>query len=148
MGANSPKPLDSNNNLLRKLVTLFGGSPKPADGSNILLQKILRATEAADSGVETLTYAASVELDFGTSEDKTINLSGDVVFTTADLGEARAVSIRVIADGSTRNLSFPAGWTFLGTAPADIAAGKTGILSLKSYGTTDSDVVAAWGVED
>lgn len=147
MSANSPKPGDSNVNLLEKLLRVFGGSPQPADGANILLQKILRAAEAADSNVETLTYAASVELDFGTAEDKTLALTGDVTFTSANLEAGREISVRIVADGSTRALAFPAGWVFLGSAPSDIAAGKTGILSLKAYGSADSDVVAAYSVE-
>jgi hypothetical protein len=147
MSQNSPKPGDTDNNLLWKLLNVFGGSPKPADGSNILLQKLVRAAEAAQAGIEALTYAASVQVDFGTAEDKTITLSGDLALTSAGLEAGREVSIRVIADGSTRTLSFPSGWTFIGSEPSDIAANKTGVLSLKSYGSADADVVAAWAVE-
>jgi hypothetical protein len=133
--------------LLWKLLTIFGGSPKPADGSNILLQKIVRSAEAAQAGIETLTYAASVAVDFATAEDKTITLSGNMTLTSAGLAAGREVSLRIIADGSTRSLSFPSGWTFIGSEPTDIAANKTGVLSLKSYGSTDADIVAAWAVE-
>ena len=147
MGANSPKPLDNDYRLLWKLLTIFGGSPRQADSTNNLLAKIVRAAEAAATGIEVLTYAASVEVDFGTAEDKSVSLTGNIAFTSANLMAGREVSIRIVADGSTRSLSFPAGWTFIGTEPSDIDAGKTGVLSLKSYGTTDADVVAAYAVE-
>ena len=147
MAFTDPKPADSNNNLLWKLVTLFGGTPAPADSTNILLQKLVRTANSAAAGVESLTYAASVALNFATQEDKTISLTGAVAFTTSGLAAGREISVRIIADGSTRAFTFPAGWTFIGTAPTDIAASKTGMLSLKSYGTTDADVVAAYSVE-
>jgi hypothetical protein len=37
---------------------------------------------------------------------------------------------------------------FVGSAaPASIAANKTGLLELYSYGTTDANVVARWSVQ-
>ena len=54
-------------------------------------------------------------------------------------------TIRIIGDGSERALTFPAGWTFVGAAaPATLAADKTAILTLTSFGTTDANVVAAY----
>lgn len=147
MAAAGPKPGDTNNNLLWKILTLFGGTPASADNANRLLQKILQVSASVSSGVETLTYAASVELNFNTQQDKTISLTGNVAFTTANLSAGGEVSVRIIADGSLRTLGFPVGWTFVGTAPTDIAANKTGVLSLKAYGSADSDVVAAYSVE-
>lgn len=147
MSTNSPRPWDSTTDLLKKLLRIFGGLTSPVDSINNLLAKIIDRAEA-NLGVESLTYAASVELDFATFQDKTINLSGDLTLTTANLTAGSGVSIRIVCDGSNRNFNFPVGWTFIGgTVPASIDAGKTAILSLRSYGTTDADVVAGYSVE-
>lgn len=144
---NTPQPYDSTNILLTKLLRVFGGSPTPFDRINNLIAKIVERVQSS-AGIESVTYAASVELDFSTNPDKTIALSGDVAFTSANLAAGESISIRIVADGSTRNLSFPADWTFLGSAaPASIAAGKVAILSLKAYGSADADVVAAYSEE-
>lgn len=96
-----------------------------------------------------ITYAASVALDLSALDGqyRTISLTGDLTFTTSNLATGRTVVIRIIADASQRTLTFPAGWKFLGTKPANIAASKTGVLSLTFFGTTDADCVAAWGVQ-
>lgn len=96
-----------------------------------------------------ITYAASVALDLAVLDGqyRTISLTGDLTFTTSNLATGRTVVLRIIADASQRTLTFPAGWKFLGTKPANIAASKTGVLSLTFFGTLDSDCVAAWGVQ-
>lgn len=98
-------------------------------------------------GVKTVGYAANVALDFQDGALQSVSLTGDLALTSSNLATGRGIALRIVADGSIRNLSFPATWTFLGTKPTNIAANKTGVLSLTSYGTTDADVVAAWGVE-
>jgi hypothetical protein len=57
------------------------------------------------------------------------------------------VTVRILGDGSTRNLGFSASWIFVGTKPTTIAASKTGILTVAAFGNTDADVVAAYGVQ-
>jgi len=96
-----------------------------------------------------ITYAASVALDLAVLDGqyRTISLTGDLTFTTSNLATGRTVVIRIIADASQRTLTFPVDWKFLGTKPANIAASKTGVLSLTFFGSLDSDCVAAWGVQ-
>ena len=54
----------------------------------------------------------------------------------------------LVADGSNRNLSFPAGWVWMaGSEPSSLAANKTEILRIGTTGTTDADVVAEYSVE-
>lgn len=97
---------------------------------------------------ETLAYAASAVLNFSTSQWKSIALTGNIAFTTAGLEVDREIAIRIVSDGSSRNLSFPVGWVFVGaTAPASIAANKTAILSLRAFGSTDAMVVASYVVQ-
>lgn len=98
--------------------------------------------------VDTESYAAQVGLDFLNAVYRTVTLAGDIEFQTSNLAAGRQVAVRVVADGSSRNLTFPVGWTFLSAAaPATIDANKTAILSLTAFGPTDADVVAAWAVE-
>lgn len=95
----------------------------------------------------TLTYGSTTNINFNTNL-QTVSLTGNITFTTSNLVTGRAAAVRVISDGSTRTFTFPAGWTFIGAAaPANIAASKTGILSLTSFGTTDAGVVAAYAVQ-
>ena len=96
-----------------------------------------------------ITYAATVDLDLAVLDGqyRTISLTGDLTLTTSNRAAGRTAVIRIIADASQRTLAFPTDWKFLGTKPANIAASKTGVLSLTFFGTADSDCVAAWGVQ-
>ncbi len=95
-----------------------------------------------------LTYAASVVLDFDGDGFQTVTLAGVITFTTSNLAAVRSKTIRIIGDGSNRALTFPAGWKFVGsTEPTELASGKTALLALSSFGTTDADVLAAYAVE-
>lgn len=95
-----------------------------------------------------LAYSGSTPIDFAGDGNKTITLAGNITFTSANLANTRGVTVRIIADGSARTLTFPAGWTFLGAgAPGSIAAGKTAVLAVSAFGSTDSTVVAAYAVQ-
>jgi hypothetical protein len=97
---------------------------------------------------ETLTYAASVFLDFSTQGWKDWQLAGNVTFLTRNLGVGRRVLVRIIGDGSIRNFTFPGGWRWVGgAAPASIAANKIASLDLLSWSGADAGVVARYLVE-
>lgn len=98
----------------------------------------------------TLTPAASVTIDASPSLPvfNSLALNQDTTFTTFGLGDGRSASVRVVCDGTTRTLTFPIEWTWLGSIPASLAAGDTGYLSLTAYGTADTDVIAAWSYEN
>ena len=77
-----------------------------------------------------------------------VSLTGNITFATSALYAGAEFTVIVAADGSTRNLTWPAGWTWVGgTAPATIAASKTGLLEIFSSSTADSGVVARWTVQ-
>jgi hypothetical protein len=96
----------------------------------------------------TLTYGASVALDFDGDGFQTCSLTGDITFTTSNLAAGRSKTLRIVGDGSLRSFTFPAGWTFVGAAaPASLAANKVAVLTLTSFGTTDADVVAAYSAK-
>lgn len=101
------------------------------------------------AGAETVTYAASIALDFSNAKAfKTVTLTGNVTFTTANLTPGKTVIVRAIGSGGTRTFTLPAGWVFVGAAaPASVASGKTGVFVLRSFGTADSAVVARYEVQ-
>jgi hypothetical protein len=99
----------------------------------------------------TLTPAASVAIDTNPALPifNSLSLDQDTTFSTSNLGDGRSASVRVVCDGTTRNLTFPGGWTWLGSGPpSSLAANDVGYLSITAYGATDADVVAAWSYEN
>lgn len=103
---------------------------------------------AGSSSHSVLAYAASVDIDFDLADYRSLTLAGNVTFTTSNRAAPKTVTIRIIGDGSTRNFTFPAGWTFVGgTAPTSIAANKTGILTATCFGANDSDIIYAYAVQ-
>lgn len=96
---------------------------------------------------ETLTYASTTSLDFATAPFKTVVLTGAVTFASANLVAGKTATIRITGGASSRNYTFPAGWVFVMTAPTALAANKTGLLILRSFGTADANVVAWYAVQ-
>lgn len=91
-----------------------------------------------------LTYAATTDIDLDLATFRTLALTGDVTFTTSNKATGKTVTIKILADSSVRNFTFPA-WIFVGAAaPASIAANKTAILTITAFGTADTDIVAAY----
>ena len=96
----------------------------------------------------TLTYGATTNLDLDADGFQTVSLTGNITFTTSNRAAGRSNTVRIVSDGSSRTLTFPVGWTFLGAAaPTSIAASKTAVLTVTFFGTADSDAVAAYAVQ-
>lgn len=93
-----------------------------------------------------IPYAASIAIDFNASDMEVLDLTGAVTFTTAHKDGRKQKTLKLYARSSSDcDFTFPASWIFIGAdAPASIVAGKTAILTLYCYGTTDADVVAAY----
>lgn len=128
--------------------TLFSAAGSD-DGVNFLQAQGGLGYDRLRCPLTTITYASTTNLDFDSGNDlKTESLTGNVTFTTSNLGVGRVVVLRIICDGSNRTFTFPSGWTFVGgAAPTSITASKTAILSLTSFSTTDASVVAAYAVQ-
>jgi hypothetical protein len=138
--------------------TLYKNVQKSTDGNNRLVESLAVPTgkmltvEAGGelnsasykSPVTTLTYAATTDIAMSSTLN-TVALTGNITFTTSAKAAGQYVTVRVVADGTNRTLTFPGTWVWVGsTPPATIIASKVGILSLICFGTTDADVVASW----
>ena len=97
---------------------------------------------------EQLVFGGNVVLNFGTYGSKRITLTGDVAFSALGFGFGSRLELRILCDGTTRNLTWPAGWKFVGaTAPASIVANKAALLQLWAFGLGESDIVAQYAVQ-
>jgi hypothetical protein len=142
-------------------IRTFDGTANTANRSYTLQDKTgtiahvddITATQAGALPVtfnsNTITYAATVDLDMSALNGayRTISLTGNLTLTTSNRAAGRSVVLRLICDATTRTLTFPTDWKFVGTKPANIAASKTAILSLSFFGTADTDGVAAYAVQ-
>ena len=100
--------------------------------------------------IQNLIHDQSVsgtDIDFNEDEVQTISISVNTTFTTANRAIGKSKTLKITTDGTLRTLDFPA-WKFVGAKPADQAASKIGILTLTCFGTADTDIVAAYAVEE
>ncbi len=98
-------------------------------------------------GVSNIVHDISVTtvaLDFSADELDTITVSATATFTCATYIAGASKTIKILDSGSGQTLAFPAGWIFVGTKPTAIAVSKTAILTLTSFTTAESGVVAAY----
>lgn len=103
--------------------------------------------ESGAATVESIsTTSGNVSIDF-LKDYLTHAITGDVTYSSSNLAAGRCVTIKITCDSTKRTLTFPSGWKFLTTKPADIEASTMAVLSLTSFGTADSDVIAAYVVE-
>lgn len=102
-----------------------------------------------DPGVVTIASAASITLDFSPKQSvlRDIDLAHDPTFATSNLVAGRSLSVRIDAGASSRTLTWPAWIVLNDDLPTTLNAGETLVVSLVSWGTTDGDVVAGWGIE-
>lgn len=122
---------------------------------------VSRATLAADTAFTSafasktptvgtsLGTTGTIDLNMSTLNDtyQSISLTGNPTFTTSNRAAGRTTTIRLVAGGSSRTLSFPS-WVFVGaSAPTTLAANKTAILTVTFFGTADTDGVAAYSAQ-
>lgn len=70
-----------------------------------------------------------------------------LTLTTVNIQSGFQQRIRFVNGGSIKTLTFPAFTYIGGVAPTSIAANKTGVLTLISYGSTVGNTYAKWDVE-
>lgn len=104
--------------------------------------------ERVTSAPSTLATTGTVDIDFtGSTLNTQGSLTGNVTYTGSNYLTGSSVTTRIVNGATERTLTFPTSWVFVGTEPTTIAAGKTAILTVTSFGTTEADCVAAWAVQ-
>jgi hypothetical protein len=104
---------------------------------------IALAVRGQGTGLTTITYSATPDIDFNQFATQLIILSGDAAFTFSNLNISRSVRLLISAGASSRSLSWPSGVNWVNDAvPATIAANSYLIVELVSQTTTATDV---WG---
>lgn len=92
--------------------------------------------------VKTLTYAGTTNIDMSSAEMWDLAITGNLTLTTSQKAAGEQTFGRIVADSSSRTLTFPS-WVFIGgAAPGSLAANKAALLELWCYGTADTDIVA------
>jgi hypothetical protein len=105
-------------------------------------------TKQIASAVTSFGVTGTIALDFAESMLATTGtLTGNITFTGTGYAAGRSITIRVVNGGTLRTLTFPAGWVFVNAKPANIAANKSGLLSLISFGITEANVIANWAAQ-
>lgn len=125
-----------------KLNRLFDPALDPGDD---LYGLIAAAVRAQGGGITTLTYAATVDIDFTEKEIQYLALTGDVTFTFSNLGISRNVRLLIACDATPRNIVWPVGVNWVGDEILTIGGNAYLVVELISKGTTDTDVFATAG---
>lgn len=144
--------------LLSQVVSVSGGLNSKiigVSGSVVTVNNSLTTQIARISTLESLPYFTSITsssnyiLDFSTKE--TISyitaLAADITFSTANVTGGKVYGIRIKDTGTTKTLTFPGSWQWLSTAPTTTTANKWVIITLESYGNSDSNILADWKVQ-
>ena len=136
---------DTNNNKLIALSTIpvrenFG----PYTGTHDVGDQLLTNIKALQYNQTTITYNATLAFDFDENEQQQITLTGDLTtLTTSNRGAGKSKSLILIAGGTDRTVTFNTDWK---TSPSDptflIPANSVAVLSLRSTGTAETDVIA------
>ena len=98
----------------------------------------------------TIPPAMAVTLDHSPSLPcyRSLSVLSDTVFSTSNLGNGTSISLRLVSTGGPYNLTWPAGWEWLGSAPpALLPADTTALLATVSFGAVDASVMAVWSEE-
>lgn len=95
-----------------------------------------------------LTYAATVSLDFLGASVQILALTGNVTLSTVNRAVGRSIQVILQAGSAARTITWESGWKAYGAAlPTTLAANKEMMLSLVCVGVGSTDVRAGAGVE-
>jgi len=102
-------------------------------------------TEIGNAGPAFSTAGSdTVALDFAGDSIVTRSAAGNVTFTGTNYTAGRSATVRIVADGTDRDLTFPSNWKWVSLKPTSLTASETGILTVTCFGSADTDAVAAW----
>jgi hypothetical protein len=91
----------------------------------------------------------SIYLDFSTGAGIVYRslMLGTVTFTSGSYIPGATKTVFLNSGTSTKSLIFPSTWIFVGVKPTQIAANKTGVLTITSLQSDESSCVAGWAVQ-
>jgi len=116
--------------------------------NTLLINGRVTITKGVTFTPSTLATTGTVDISFDSNAVLTQGpLTGDITYTGSSYAAGSSVTVRVTNGSTERSASFPTNWVFVGTEPTTIAANKTAILTVTSFGTTEADCVAAWAVQ-
>jgi len=123
------------------------GTINTATSATATVSSILTSKNVAIN-VNTLSTASGTQnIDFTSEGYLTHSITGNITYTVTNYAAGKSLTIRITSDATQRNLTFPTGWTFVGSKPTAIAASKKAILSVTSFGATEAETVAAYAVQ-
>ena len=106
---------------------------------------------AAVPTVAVVAYGATVNPDFDGADYQVIALTGDIDLAASAnrpaVGFGKSIAIVMTADGVDRALTYNANWIVIGTAPTQVTANKTGVVSLTAIGPNETDVLITYQEE-
>lgn len=124
--------------------------------ANTITNVVATTVNAGTVNANNMTYTVgslgttgTQNLDFATDGYKTMaNITGTTTFTASNYVAGKTVTVKIVNGSTTtaRTVNFPAGWVFVGVKPTSMPFGKTAILTVTSFSTTEAECVAAWAV--
>lgn len=94
-------------------------------------------------GSTPIESAGTIAVNLAGDALQTAILTDDAAFRAIGIDLNRQVEVRVLANG-TYAMDFDPEWTFLGQKPTEIAGDGVGMLTISSFGTRASDILAKW----
>lgn len=107
----------------------------------------VRVTALENANEVTVATVNTIVLDF-TSGDWLLSrtVTGNIEFSVFAYQTGAERTIRLVGDATARDLTFPAGWRFLGSEPSQLGVNEVGVLNLRCFGSNEANCVAQWGV--
>ncbi len=98
--------------------------------------------------IHDISAMSGTAINFNNDQVETMGFSANLTLTTSNRATGRSKTLKMSnTSGSTVNLTFPA-WKFVGAKPTEQAGNKIAILTVTCFGTADTDIVAAYAVEE
>ena len=118
------------------------------DGSKLTLAGNLH-TSVHDYGGGSDTNDVNIDLDEDALQKADFGSGNANVDTAvANKGAGKSVLIKLTAHTSDNTFVWNSSWIFIGEKPASIAANKTALLSITCFGTSETDVICSYAVQD
>ena len=95
-----------------------------------------------------LESSNSIALNFTSGTGlHTRSATGDITITASGYTIGATKTLFITCDATSRNLTFPSSWIWVGSKPSSILANRTGVLTVTSLGTAEANAVASWVVQ-